>query len=360
MARPASRLAGRVYGGAEYLLWWTKDSPTPPLVSTSPVASQGIIGQPGTVILFGDTGDDNEIRSGGRFTVGYWLGPCQQWALEGSYFFLGQRSPGFFADSSTFPLLARPFFNENNGIEFSQVVTDPNRATGSISVELPSRLWGAEANLRRAVCFGCGVNFDLLAGFRYVDLGEGVRIMEAGQILPTVPVFGGSNFLVIDDFATRNRFYGGQLGAETELRRGRWFVNLRGKVALGNMHQTVDINGGQAVTAPDGTRSTFRGGLLALPSNIGHFSQDHFAVVPEAGFNLGYHLTDGLRCYVGYTFLYMSNVLRPGDQIDRVLDINQIPNFTPGPSVTQVRPVVPFKTADFWAQGLNFGLEFRY
>ena len=48
------------------------------------------------------------------------------------------------------------------------------------------------------------------------------------------------------------------------------------------------------------------------------------------------------------------------DQIDRVLDVNQIPNFVPGPPVTQVRPIVPFRQADFWAQGINFGLEWKY
>src|SRR5262249_41491698 len=150
------------------------------------------------------------------------------------------------------------------------------------------------------------------------------------------------------------------LGAETELRRGRWFVNLRGKVALGDNHETVNIVGGQTVTAPGGAVSQFRGGLLALPSNMGHFTRDHFAVVPEAGCTVGIQLTDGLRAYVGYTFLYWNNVLRPGDQIDRVLDVNQIPNFMPGPPTTQVRPLVPFRQTEFWAQGLNFGLEWRY
>ncbi|HXG10886.1 MAG TPA: BBP7 family outer membrane beta-barrel protein [Gemmataceae bacterium] len=360
MAPPPGRVPGRLYGGAEYLLWWIKDGSVPPLVTTSPVASQGIIGLPGTVVLFGGSDVDTDEFSGGRFTVGYWLDACRMRALEGTFFFLGQRDVNFAAGSEAFPLLARPFFAENLGTEFAQVVTDPNRATGGVRVELPSQLWGAEANLRRNVLLGCGYRLDLIAGFRYLDLDEGVHIMELGTLLPTVQPFGGSRFFVFDNFDTRNQFYGGQLGAETELRRGRWFVNFRGKVALGGTHQTIDILGGQVVAAPDGTRQRFRGGLLALPSNIGHFNRDHFAVVPEVGVNLGYHFTDSLRAYVGYTFLYWSDVLRPGDQIDRVLDINQIPNFIRGPAVAQVRPVVPFRSTDFWAQGLNFGLEFRY
>jgi hypothetical protein len=104
------------------------------------------------------------------------------------------------------------------------------------------------------------------------------------------------------------------------------------------------------------------GGLLALPTNIGHFSRDRFSVVPEIGVNLGYQLTDHLRAYVGYNFLYWTNVVRPGAQIDRVLDVTLIPNFpVPGAVPTgQNRPMVPFKENDFWAQGINFGLEFRW
>jgi hypothetical protein len=65
---------------------------------------------------------------------------------------------------------------------------------------------------------------------------------------------------------------------------------------------------------------------------------------------------------VGYNFLYVSSVIRPGDQVDRVLDITQIPNFpVPGVQPTALgRPTVLFKETDFWAQGINLGLEIRY
>jgi hypothetical protein len=53
-------------------------------------------------------------------------------------------------------------------------------------------------------------------------------------------------------------------------------------------------------------------------------------------------------------------VVRPGDQIDRAVDVTQIPNFSGG-AVTPTgvaRPGVPFKQTDFWAQGLTAGLQF--
>jgi hypothetical protein len=53
--------------------------------------------------------------------------------------------------------------------------------------------------------------------------------------------------------------------------------------------------------------------------------------------------------------------VRPGDQIDRGLDVTRIPNFgVPANPLPQPRPAVPFKETDYWAQGINIGLEFRY
>jgi hypothetical protein len=173
----------------------------------------------------------------------------------------------------------------------------------------------------------------------------------------------GDQALVFDDFATRNQFYGAQLGLDWEWRHNRWIVDLRGKLGLGVTHQEININGGQVILpAAGGPPQTFVGGLLALPSNIGRFERDRFSLVPELSVNLGYQFADHWTAYVGYTFLAWTNVVRPGDQIDRVLDINQIPNFrgTNNPPAPQVRPIVPFKETTFWAQGLNIGLEYKW
>lgn len=301
------------------------------------------------------------VQSGGRFSLGYWLNPAQTVGVETTFFFLGERATKFSTNSDAFPLLARPFFNQNLGTEFSEIIADPNRQTGGVTIQAPTQLWGIQANLRKNLCCGCNGKVDLIGGFRYLDLHEGIFITEAGTLFPNGQPFGGSSFVVFDNFDTRNQFYGGQMGLSSEVRRGRWFVNLRGLVALGNTHQTINIAGGQTVTAPGWHSAKLPGRPASgLPSNSGRFTRDHFSVVPEAGINLGYQVTDHLRAYVGYTFLYWTNVVRPGEQIDRVLDVNQIPNFTNGPAVTQVRPIVPFRQTDFWAQGMNFGLELRY
>jgi hypothetical protein len=353
------------YLRAEYLLWWARKDHVPPLVTTGPnvPVNPGALGMPGTTVLFGGDSLDRDPRSGGRFFAGYWLDDCAERAVEVGGFFLGRRSADFFASSDSFPVLSRPFFNLNEGVQSVQRVASPGISTGSVRVEAPSDLWGIEANLRCKLCCGCDWRADLLGGFRYLDLRESVTVTENIQGLATAPPpFTNAMGFGFDSFATRNHFYGGQVGVEGRWRWGRWSLGGFGKVALGTTHQELSISGGQQLTPPAVPPSGLPGNLLALNSNIGEFSRDRFAVVPEVGVSVGYHVTDSLRAFVGYNFLYWSSVVRPGEQIDTVLDITRVPFFaTPTtPPATQVRPAVFFKDTDFWAQGLTFGVEWAF
>ncbi|HET7719587.1 MAG TPA: BBP7 family outer membrane beta-barrel protein, partial [Acidimicrobiales bacterium] len=63
----------------------------------------------------------------------------------------------------------------------------------------------------------------------------------------------------------------------------------------------------------------------------------------------------------GYTVLYWSSVVRPGDQVDLLVNASQIPsNLLPTGLVGPARPAVLFRDTDFWAQGVNLSLEVRY
>jgi hypothetical protein len=371
--------SGRFYASAEYLLWWVKGFNTPPLVTTSPAAVpqplQGVLGVPTTTVLFGGSSLSQDPFSGGRFRAGYTFGPCNEWAIEGSYFFLSQQSTSFSASSPNTPVIARPFIANDAVLgqnESSELVASPGinagdlfASTGSIRVVAPTEFWGAEVNLRRTICCGCNYKLDVLAGYRYLSLREGLDITEDLFALKAVPAVGtmvGDHIVVSDRFHTSNQFNGGQLGVSGEWRTGRLVLGGSVKVALGNVHQVIDIHGNTVITHADPTLPVqqFPAGLLALGSNSGTFTRDRFAVVPEVGLQVGYQLTDRLRAFVGYNFIYMSNVVRPGDQIDRVLNTNQIPPGTATPPAGPVHPVVPFKTTEFWAQGVSFGLEFRY
>jgi hypothetical protein len=374
-ARQVCGPAGRVWASAEYLLWWTKGDRLPPLATTGSAAAQlpGTIGAPGTTTLFGDNAGNSGPVSGGRFTVGFWLNCGQTKGIEASYFFLGDNSNNFTARSNGAPgsiVLTRPFFDASTGLPNVQIVAFPGLTGGTISVNSTSRLQSPEVNLICNLCCSCngccdpcqpvhGYRVDAIGGFRYLDLRERLSIAESLQVSPNSPAFPGDTVLAVDQFDTHNQFYGVQIGVRGEVWRDRWFANVTGKLALGDTHQTVDINGSTTLTTPAGVVTVLPGGLLALPSNIGHYSRDQFSVVPELDVNVGYQVTDHLRVFVGYTFLYWNNVVRPGDAIDPVVNSTRTP-LSLVPPTGPLRPAFTFKDSDFWAQGISAGMQLRY
>jgi hypothetical protein len=228
-------------------------------------------------------------------------------------------------------------------------------------------LWGLESNFLCNVCCDCNYRVNALAGVRYLNLRESLSIVEDSLTVPPMNPLSStiSRLRTTDSFATTNDFYGGQVGLAGRYFLGRFFVDGSAKVALGATHETVNIFGEQMATLkPSGNVVTTVGGLLALPSNIGTASRDHFAVVPELALAVGYSLTENVRVSVGYNFLYWSDVVRPGEQIDRGVDLTQINHFTPLPPgttpVSPPRPAPLFRSTDFWAQGLTFSLEFSF
>jgi hypothetical protein len=86
--------------------------------------------------------------------------------------------------------------------------------------------------------------------------------------------------------------------------------------------------------------------------------RDEAGVVPELNVRLAYQVTPRLAACVGYTFLYWSDVVRAGDQIDQTVNATLIP--PPAAPSGPARPAFGFRSTDFWAQGLDLGLELHY
>jgi len=188
-----------------------------------------------------------------------------------------------------------------------------------------------------------------------LDDGLGIR-----EELTSTDIDNLGAFLVQDTFRTRNFFHGGEIGLRFETQRGRWSLDFLPKIAFGNTHETATIFGSTRTTEADGTRPTpGLGGLLALSSNIGSYTRDAFAVVPEVGVTLGCQITPRLRSTFGYTFIYWSRVARAGDQIDFKVNPTLLPNGGP-PEGDTSHPAFAFHETSFWAQGLNFGLDYRW
>jgi hypothetical protein len=336
-------------------MWWFKTGPVPPLVSGG---STGILGTPGNTSLINSLGFDDRVRSGGRFSAGYRFKDLPELGVEGSFFFLEDRTSTTGLSSSGSPILGTPFVSATTGAEGVDLIASPG-AAGGVAVATSTRLWGAETNLAAGILHGDHYTVALLAGARYLHLGEDLDINVRSSQALLVPGTGVS--ASADHFGTHNDFYGGQLGGELGWERGPFFVTFRGRVALGSTHESADILGATVLPVGSGVISTLPGGRLALPTNSGHFSRDELAFAPEVGINVGCDLTSHLRAFVGYTFLYWDGVARPGALIDRVVNPSQIPSGSAAPVLTgPARPGFAFHNSDFWAQGINLGLEFRY
>jgi hypothetical protein len=294
--RPNIGPAGyRFYGAVDYIMWWTeKDRPVPTLTSST-----------GDVLLPGTVDFGALMRIGGRGVLGMWLNQQQSVGFELGGFWTGERSPG----------------------DRYEVADD------GVHAHIHSQLWGAAATLRAELYRCTWLHFDLLAGFRHLSFDEGVDIAQRDF---------SADVVTSDRVGTRNRFYGGELGGEMELHYYKGFVDIWGKAALGANDETVNANG---TTLSGG--QLLPGGMLVSPLLAGRYHRDEFAVIPEFGINLGYHLTQHLRMTAGYTFFYLSNAVRPGDQLDSLFSTPRSPAFAQ-------------HTSDVWVQGLNLGLEFRF
>jgi hypothetical protein len=375
---PLSQLLhDHVWFRAEYLMWWGKGAGIPPLLITHPqdAGSPGdiVLGDPGTKIIVGEHALDNDLRSGGRLSFGTWLDQGDNLGIEANYLGLGKDNETIHYNSvGGNAIFARPFFqlssDPNNLVaaqQSSNVLAFPGQSDGRFNLQATSDLEGAEVLFRRALARYPGYRIELLAGYRYLRLDDTLKIdtnmtaLAGNQFIPD-----GDSIATHDEFDTRNEFNGAEIGIATEWHRCRWSLESTMKMAIGDNHSQVNISGYQIYT-PNGAAplAPVSGGLLALPSNMGTHDADRLAVVPELSLNLGYDLTPRLRATFGYTFLYWSTVARPGDQIDTNLDIAQFPNpANPAgtqPTATQ-RPAFQLHTTDYWAQGVNLGLDFRF
>jgi hypothetical protein len=180
----------------------------------------------------------------------------------------------------------------------------------------------ADVGLRSKVLCGEGYRLEVLGGFRYLGLYDSLFISDVTGNPPP------------GDFQACNSFFGGNIGLHATFKINKFIIDLTGKCGLGSMVQTVKFNDKEI-------------GVSSADKDKKHSSR--FAVIPEATATVGYQVTDWWRVQVGYSFLYANKVVRAGDQ---VRPTNGNPNLTTPPTQKNY--------SDFWAQGINFGMEFRF
>lgn len=356
---------GKFWVDAGYVFWRTSGQRVPALITrgpdNAPRAQAGALGAPGTTTLFGGNRVNNDFRSGFYVRAGMWFDDCQTRGIQGNFFFLEDNDDGRTAGGNGLPVVSRPFTNGLTGAQDVELVSFPNVLSGTVSARANTSVVGGGPSFVRNLCCGpCG-RVDLLFGYTYLGIDDDVTIRENLTSLPgQTNVTPGTRFLIEDRFRTTNDFHGALVGIQGERRFGQCYVSYNASIAFGVNHQTIDIRGSTTIIPPNGTATTLPGGLLTQPSNIGRYTRDDFAVMPQFGMRLGCQLTERIRAYVGYDVAYLSNVVRAGDQIDLRVNPTQIPSLgnpnRTGPAV----PAVLNKQTDFFMHGIRVGVEMRF
>ena len=361
---------------AEYLLWYQKGMNLPPLATANDInVAPNLFPGQGTSILFGGSDDHLEGSLNGlRLSFGFFLDHCHEWSIAADYFGWDAITEGAFFVGNPNQSLGRPIFNAAeagrpraefvnfNGLNAEGVAVN---VTGNLDIDMSSELQSGGFQFRRfLVCRdGCGdtifmnlpANYrsriDLGIGYRYTELDESLMITEA---LTFPGATAPNNALTMsDNFVTQTQFNGFDFGMFYTRHRGCWTLDMQGRFGLGVNNQQVDIRGNSTGAINSNT------GLLAAQSNIGSYSRDRISVLPEFRANLGYLITPRLKATVGYTFMYWSNVVRPGDQVDLLVDRDAI-NGSPIGNATGAFPQFQFNETDYWVQGISFGGEYRW
>jgi hypothetical protein len=349
---------------ADGLLGWVRGNRLPPLVTTSPAgtaqAAAGVLGQPGTTVLFGDSIAGDDTRFGFRLGATAWLDTERGWSVDAGFFYLFDRNNSFTAHSPQgSPILARPFFNVATGFPDSQLVAFPGLSTGSVSGSFQNNNFaGFNLDLQEVLVSTDGFRLQPVLGFRYLQFNDRLAVDTNETATGGNLVAPGTQIAASDRFTTRNAFYGADLGVRAECFFDRLSVDFIGKLAVGNLRRSVGISGATQITAPGGTPEELAGGLLALASNSGTFKSNEWVVAPEFGIAAGWNFTPNVQLRLGYTFLLLSDVARAGDQVDQLVNPNLIPPAQAGASTSH--PAFQLKTTDIWVQTLSLGMGIRF
>lgn len=395
-------LPPRYWIRGECLRWTLKKSPIPiPLITSASYADPlpGAIGQPGTKVLLGNKAVDLGWQNGFQLCAGAAINGEQSLYVEGCFFLLPKVTKKKFLSTSGepgSPNFAVPIFDVTgfwglNGVPGETIYILPGPLFGGpgfeghFKLKVSSLFQGAELNSCISLGSQNGFKLEGLEGFRWLQLQESLTFGAHTGTVPNFP-FGAGFYNFKDRFKTDNNFFGCQLGLKARYESLNWLIESTTKVALGVLHQRVDIHGagetlgGNLFFATKGPPQHLIGWIFAQPTNIGHHTRNVFAATFETGLRTGYQITDCVEIYLGYNFLMVSHVARPGDQMNRKINptltgladasratvgtgTKPIPFGSPGPAEAPTGPKEPhfhYKTKLFWAQGLSVGVTLQF
>jgi hypothetical protein len=340
----------RWWFGAEYLLWRAHDTSPPELASL--FAATGINSSTGL--------DSGSARSGFRLTGGVWFDESHCTGFEATFLYLDLKrsfsaasvQDAFQAGTTGLP----PRIVTNLPIDGAGDLDSGDLLTTVTTGTSYFRLWGVEANFRRTIWWIGGLSVDLLAGFRNLNLDETVSLTgdftfaepNPDETIASVEDGRTVHMSTLDTIETHNQFYGAQVGTNCTWHCYRLTLDASSKYAVGGIQQQVSA-GGQtfqsagliepSIGAPLVLRpaATLPGGILSS-TPLTHTNRMRVSVMAEWRASVGYQVTNNLNAFVGYNFLWWSNVAIPGDQTS---------SSTSG-------------SRDIWFQGLDFGVLLKF
>jgi hypothetical protein len=312
----------------DYLLFFPEEHHLPANLATGPN---------GTVV-----GTSANVGSppGFQIDTGLWLDSDQSVGCEALVDVM-------FRGSTTTPLAPGDTLNTNGGANVFTLA-----GTGGTFTAW-SQFNNVESNL--LLRLACNNTFQLygLGGPRLMTL------READTFDYMLGGFGISSANFEDEFNTTNIFVGGQLGALLKADFGcRFSADVAAKCGLGWNAASVDVLGSNntpiAIPGTGGALTGANTQVFTNDANMGYRDANYFSVVPELQANLNFQVTERIQLRLGYSALWWTSSLRPGDQIN--------PSLAPiaGIGGTHTAPTLPFVTETFSLQAINFGGTWKF
>ncbi len=341
---------------ADYLVWYTRNQNSIPLVTSIPdslVGSNSLTTDQITQLYPSKRKIEFDAQSGIRLSGGYKT--QRGFGVDASFFSLASTSDGAFFSSGGSPSLSRSYTRALDGIRQDLYSAQPGQYGGFVRVFTDTQTFGGDANARIDWYRMFSDRNDLLLGGRYMQVDESLVINDRSDL-----DLGRTVNTVLDVARTRNRYYGTQLGFSSLFLNSRgWSIEVQTKFGIGSVRQEVQIFGQNTF----GDLPVQKTGLYAGQFNSGRFARNQFAAAGEFGLNAGYNITANCRLTLGYNIAWLSSVVRPAQVFDGTVNDSQIRFVAEPPTdANNRRPSFDFgrSTSDFWVQGLNLGLSLAY
>lgn len=356
----------RWWFGAEYLLWRTDSTILPPLVTDSTIGNAPVLGGPTTQVIAGGHPVGDSWRSGYKLELGIWFDDCNELAVVGDYFNIGEDDYNFYFPGDSGRNTGRPFFNTVTGQQDALVVAIPTGAAGNIAISQDDEFQGTGLAIEQTVYAvgdisgnGPGTQVVILGGYRFYRYDSQLTIDSTSTDVANP---GAGSFETRRDvFASDNEFNGGELGVRARFTQKACWLDGSFKLALGGHTRRVNIDGASVIAPVNMPAQFYEGGLYtSSATNIGSYSDSRARLIPEFRLSMGVYLTPQWVFRAGYTAIVWGGVARAVEALPPNLEVDprNIPGGVGGGGVSPYFPGIG--GSQLVASGLDLGFEFNY